>query len=171
MGMYDEVEGILEPYDRQFKVWNDVGAVYQQGDEVPDVGMANTYAVRLNAPGAPARYLTVQEGKITNLMAHQPVYGKSVFDKWGSYLGRGGEKVDEPGPSHVQEGLSLLEMATPKRPAPAVIYPDGTPPMITHKVHLRADLTIDLTLPVDLNDDEAERLSEIVKALPFAPRF
>jgi len=43
--------------------------------------------------------------------------------------------------------------------------------MITHKVHLRADLTIDLTLPVDLNDDEAERLSEIVKALPFAPRF
>lgn len=175
MGVYSEVEGVPEPYDRQFKLW-DEARTYRLGDEVPEVGMASTYAVRLNAPpGEHARFLTVQEGKITNLMAHQPVYGKSVFDKWGGYLGRGGDQLEEPGPSPVETAVSLVEqIVAPKMEElkeatenlAEVAAALGTPEH-EHTFRLRHDLEIKLQLPTDLTPAEADRIAAFVKTLPI----
>lgn len=171
MGMFDQVEGILDPYDSQFKLWHAEGSVYQHGDIVPDVGMANTYAVRLNAPGGvPARYLTVQEGKITNLMAHQAVYEKSVFDKWGSYLGRGGGPLEESGPGPVEEAIALVDAVSLRKtkPKPNVTKPEVAP-LLAHRFYLRSDLEIEIQLPADFDVAEAERVAAFVKTLPFGP--
>ena len=181
MGVCSEVEGILEPYDPQFKLW-DEARTYRPGEDVPDVGMASTYAVRINAPpGEPARYLTVQEGKLTNLMAHQPVHGRSVFDKWGGFLGVAGQdQLEEPGPNHIEQAMGILEEALPKAREPAplretrepttMLNPDAGPPMLAHKFHVRTDLEIEIPLPWDLTEAEAERVAAFVRTLPIPPR-
>jgi hypothetical protein len=174
---HDEVPGILPPYDRQVSVWNG-GHEYKQHDLVPDVGMAKTYSVLLNAPeGSHPRFLTVMDNRITNLMAHQPVYDASVFDRWGKYLGRGGGELELPGPSGV-EPVSMVELAT--RPRLAVVTTERalTPPEPPsegaasrhHSFWLREDLKIKLELPVDLTDEEAERVAVFVTTLPLAAR-
>jgi len=122
VGMYDEVEGILEPYSNQFKLWDCTMSVYKSGDAMPSVGMANTYAVRLDgAPDTRPCYLWVQEGHLTNLMALQPIGERAVFDKWGKCLGRGGEKLDPPGLNPVAEAVGIVQeileqQKVPRRP-------------------------------------------------------
>jgi len=109
MGLFDVVEEVLEPYDQQFKLWGCEGVFYKTGDSVPKVGMADTYAVLLNGSSSEkSRYLWVQEGKITNVMAHQPIVSRAVFDKWGRCLGRGGEELESPGLNPVTEAASLM---------------------------------------------------------------
>lgn len=179
MGVHSDVEGIPEPYDPQFKLW-DEARTYRLGDEVPEVGMASTYAVRINAPpGEPARFLTVQEGKITNLMAHQPVYGKSVFDKWGAYLGRGGEQLDDPAPNPVDEALGLVEQIMPAKKPPSPedeidaaldeILNRPSPVPLEHRFWVREGFEATLKLPADLTAEEVDRLVEFVQLLPTLP--
>lgn len=173
---HDEVPGILPPYDRQVSVWGGDGREYRQHELVPDVGMAKTYSVLLNAPpGTHPRFLTVMDNRITNLMAHQPVHDASVFDRWGKYLGRGGGQLELPGPSDV-EPVSMVELASRPRPTAETIEPPSTPERAEraenhlHRFWLREDLEIKLELPVDLTDEEAERVAVFVTTLPLAAR-
>lgn len=188
MGTYDEVEGILDPYGSQFKLWGCEMAIYKTGDAVPNVGMADTYAVWLDAPpDQKTCFLWVQEGKITNLMAHQPISGKSVFDKWGKYLGAGGEKLASPGPNAVAAVVGILEEVMGQSPAetrdrvdelleavdaekdPLNLPTDdfARPDTIHHRFQLRTDYIVKLKLPEDLTAREAKRLATFLKSLPF----
>jgi hypothetical protein len=130
MGTPDHVSGIPDPYDNQFKCWNEESREFSQGDEVVPVGIARTYAVRLNStPGHPARFLWVQDLKITAVMAHQPIVQKSVFNKWGDFLGEGGEVLQEPGDGPVGEAMKpLMEMLNVRvpdaSPLPEAMRPD-----------------------------------------------
>jgi len=185
MGAYDEVPDILPPYDTQFKIWEGEGRNYKQHDLVPEVGRAQTYSVVLHAPReAPVRFLTVQENRITNLMAHQPVPKASVFDKWGTYLGQGGGPLDAPGPHSGVEAVSMVELAM-QGISPAVleemIEPTRTflePPTAEvmevdyrlHRFWLREDLEVEVKLPLDLTDEEAERFAVFVTTLPLSAR-
>jgi hypothetical protein len=45
--------------------------------------------------------------------------------------------------------------------------PDEAGDTLAHSFHLRPDLTVELRLPPDLTPDEARRLAEFVRALPF----
>lgn len=91
----DRVVGVQDPYINQFELWNNTGAEYSTGKPVPAVGMAASYSVQLPAPGEHrAIFLQVQEGRITNVMAHQPLSGKSVFDPRGRFLGTGGNELE-----------------------------------------------------------------------------
>ena len=194
MGMFDTVEGIIDPWDPAFKVWSNELTHYKSGDEVPKVGMADTYAIRINAPaGVKPMYLWVQEGKITNVMAMQPIYQKSVFNKWGKYLGQGGEELDEPGEGPVKMAVDIVtaikestgtiteenvqhvvekvghSYPPPEEPSEVPTenpYHPG-PATLTHRFNLRPDLEIQFQLPTDLDDAEAERLSEFIRTLPF----
>ena len=143
MGSYDEVPDILEPYDPQFKIWECEGKTYAQHNLVPDVGRAGTYSVVLAAPReAPVRFMTVQDNRITNLMAHQPVPDASVFDKWGKYLGQGGGPLDPPGPSAVEEAVSMVELAKRNGPfadSPRMEKLRGVPMPGVHTEHLRPE--------------------------------
>ena len=194
MGVYSEVEGIPEPYDPQFKLW-DEARTYRQGDEVPDVGMADTYSVRLEGgTGKATRYLTVQGGCITNLLAHQPVHMKSVFDKWGRFLGVGGARLEDPGPSPLEQALNPIEEALRRArkpsswPEPRVLEtPRGQVPELqvqehlqrqmperafddelrVHRFWIRNEIEAELRLPADLTEAEAERLAAFVRMLPM----
>lgn len=111
MGTPDYVEGVQDPYDSQVKCWNEDSSTYKQDDEVPPVGIAETYAIFLNAPGHPPRFVWVHELKITAAMAHQPIEKSPVFSKWGEYLGTGGEELEDPGKGPVAEAAtSMIEM-------------------------------------------------------------
>lgn len=91
----DTVAGILDPYENQFELWNNNGNEYESGSPVPAVGMAASYSVQLvGPPDAKRMFLQVQDGRITNLMALQPLGGRSVFDPRGRYLGRGGQELE-----------------------------------------------------------------------------
>jgi len=91
----DTVAGILDPYGNQFELWNNNGSEYEAGALVPAVGMAASYSVQLvGPPDARRTFLQVQDGRITNLMALQPLGGRSVFDPRGRYLGRGGQELE-----------------------------------------------------------------------------
>ena len=172
MGSYDEVKGVLEPYDAQVKVWDDELRVYEQGDTVRAVGMAETYAVRLNGPPEePFRYLWVQDLRITATMAHQPLLKASVFDKWGKYLGRGGEELEDRSRNPIEE---VLEALTDKKPASgrgsvrhheAEVEEDEL--VVTHRFHLRPDFTVEVELPEDLSRREADRLALFFCAIPL----
>jgi len=178
VGVYSEVAGVPEPYDPQFKLW-DEGRTYRQGDEVPAVGVATTYAVRIGGPGGRlARYVTVQEGRITNVLAHQPVHGRSVFDKWGGYLGVGGQDLTEPSRPAVEiaaVGLvdQIVRRDVPPEPADAretagsVGDPVADPVMLSHRFWLRPHLEIEVALPADLEREEMARLQRFLETLPF----
>ena len=184
MSGHDEVPGILEPYSSQFQIWEREGKVYKQHELVPSVGMATTYAVWLDAPlGTSVRYLTVQENRITNLMAHQPVPEASVFDKWGKYLGRAGGPLEEPG-RPAEKAVSMIELAMREAPDTAIDEETqeptasllGPPPMPEevechlHRFWLREGLEVSVTLPLDLTDEEAERFAVFVTTLPLSAK-
>lgn len=190
MSSYDEVEGILDPYGSQFKLWDCEMKVLKSGDTVPNVGMADTYAVQLDTYDEAAKpcFLWVQQGKITNLMALQPIAEKAVFDKWGKCLGRGGEKLAAPGPNPVKQAVGILneviegtkEVVNQKADEIIEDLAQATEKLkeelgedyertetITHRFQLRHDYTVKLKLPEDLTDREAERIALFVQALPF----
>lgn len=129
MSGYDQVEGLLDPYGNQFELWGCEGTVYKAGDSVPSVGMANTYAVRLDGPlDEKARYLWVQEGALTNLMAHQPIADKSVFDQSGRCVGRGGEALEPPGLSPGASKGMVQQILDHEKPRPQDV--DSSAPSI-----------------------------------------
>lgn len=197
MDQFDVVEGIIEPYGNRFRLWGATGKVYQKGDEVPPVGMSESYAVRLESPeGTKPGYLWVSGGHISNLIALQPIYEKAVFDRWGRYLGRGGEELDSAGAGPVAEAVSILEEVTRGKPPPremaqpmtapltarklpAESEPDSEPepePEVTeeepagalqHRFYLRPDFIVKLKLPADLTESEADRLRTFIASLPF----
>lgn len=185
MGLPDTVPGILAPYLCEFRVWGCEGKTYKQHDLVPSVGMADTYAVLLQpSGGGAARFLTVQENRITNLMAHQPIDGRSVFDARGRYLGRGGEELDLAEYVTLDNAVSMVEMASRPRPPVPPVKAKMEEPAATfleppreqegasrvHRFWLREDLEIKLELPVDLTDEEAERVAAFVTTLPLTDR-
>lgn len=225
MGLYDSVEGILPPYQNQFKLWGCTDATYKHGSLVPVVGLAKTYAVLLKSDGAASpRYLWVQENNITQLMAHQPIHDHNVFDKWGNYLGRAGSDYkpkEVPPPAQAKSLLEQLSEQDAKRnsPEPLTLSPelekamdeamqaegpdDSTTEIVweddvmeadqgseasedpmgdgpgffaevyTHKLILRDNFEVSLTLPKDLTSDEATRLGAWAEALVISrgPRF
>lgn len=86
MGMYDIVDGVQDPYDDQFKLWDCDLTIFRLGSEVPPVRGAFTYSVILNTyEQAPPMYLLVRDGKIAELMAKKPLEGCPVFSKWGGH--------------------------------------------------------------------------------------
>lgn len=147
MGMFDTVKGILPPYSNQLKIWECLGKEYQQHDKVPQVGLAASYSVKLCAleEGLPPRFLTVLNGEITNTMAHQPIMDSAVFDKWGSYLGRG----EELGPFDQESAPNVRSSLTTK----------------THRFWLRDDFEVSLKLPSDISDNEVAKLTSFVSLL------
>lgn len=170
MSDYDIVEVIREPYDPRFQLWKREGLRLEQGDKVPIVGMAPTYAVRLHSQvPAPARYLWVQDGVITNPMAHQPIGDASVFDAWGRYLGRGGSPLDPPA-TGTWEQVLIREFSPSSSPSPveASPTPTATTEMLMHRFHLRQDLEIQVSLPADLDERDVGRLCVFLRSLPFA---
>jgi hypothetical protein len=97
MGTFDTVKGILDPYDDQFKCWDQHLNDYTVGDLVGCVGIAETYAILINSPeDVPPRFVWVKDRVLGATMAHQPIEGKPIFDKWGGYLGMGGDFVVKP---------------------------------------------------------------------------
>lgn len=177
MAVFDEVEGILPPYGTQFRVWDCKGDHLRQHDLVPEVGMATTYAIMLTAPhGSPARFLWVQDNRITNLMAHQPIQKSSVFDDRGRYLGQGGEPLDVDDLSKDAGSVSLLEMmretaevqeAKVKSAVPVEARANREVTCRTHKLWLRSEFEAEIRLPLDLSREEAKRLSTFIAALPL----
>lgn len=192
MSTFDVVPAILEPYDTQFSIWEGEGKEYKQHDLVPAVGMAPNYAVRLNAPPEePPRFLTVQENRITNLMAHQPIPGASVFDQWGKYLGRGGEPLAAPNQNVVNSAISMVEQVAKEAVSqiPAVQEAAGAVDRLKeatqelntlvededvechrHRFWLREDLEVKVVLPLDLTDEEARRLAIFMTTLPLSAK-
>lgn len=188
MGTSDTVPAILSPYSKEFRVWGCDGKAYKQHDLVPSVGMASTYAVLLDATETTAhrRFLTVQQNRITNLMAHQAIDGAAVFDVRGKYLGRGGGELDVTPQVSLEKAVSMVEAAT--RRAPPVsreILAETTEPTATflepppeeghvrcrlHRFWLREDLEIQIKLPLDLTDEEAERVAVFVTTLPLGAK-
>lgn len=185
MTRFDTVEAILAPYDPRLGLWARGGRKFTQGDKVPSVGMAVTYAVRLHAPThKPARYLWVQDGVITNPMAHQPISDASVFDAWGRYLGCGGSPLDPPGmpppalvvdtdkvpgAPWIDEGEGEGEGVRAVRPeeVPPPAKAEGVSPKLIHSFRLRPDLEIQLLLPRDLTEEDVGRLCAFLRVLPF----
>ena len=54
---------------------------------------------------------------------------------------------------------------------PSLIPASGSPRggrLLNHKFWLRAGISVDLRLPVDLQAEEAERLAQVVRSLPFS---
>lgn len=180
MTSFDTVEVILAPYDSRLGLWTREGRKFTQGDKVPSVGMAVTYAVRLHAPThKPARYLWVQDGVITNPMAHQPILDALVFDAWGRYLGRGGDHLDPPGtpppPTILVDESEGVRAVWPEKVPPPPARAEGAPPAraegvspkLIHSFRLRPDLEIQLLLPRDLTEEDVGRLCAFLRVLPF----
>lgn len=164
----DVIDGIIAPYLPDLAVWGRDGTTYRQGDQVPSLGMAETYAVLLDAPDeAPARYLWVQRGKITNLMAHQPIEGSSVFDVRGRYLGRGGETLEDVAKNPEDPFRGWISDIV-KRAHEGNADAEG--PARTHQFYLRPDFVVSVELPVDMTTAEARRLADFVLCLPFPRR-
>jgi len=215
----DTVEGVQDPYLNQFELWGAEGRQLTTGSEVPSVGMADTYAVQFLGPeDAKPMFLWVQENKITNIMALQPIGQRSVFDQRGTYLGRGGFELDpivtkQQSPVDIvtaikQQTLSKVEEAPVsdlveelrKVPMPEQslalsdlvketesdeiegeednevidqmlaelqeeMGPDPAP--LLHVFHLRPDFKLQIPLPLDLTEREAERLATFILSCPF----
>lgn len=185
MGRPDRVRGIISPYDDTFHCWGEGGNEYLQRESVPPVGVAETYAIRLNAPPKQKpKYLWVHDLKITAVMAHQPIEGKSVFSKWGEYLGTGGGTLQEPRTEPVKRAVKAtmdiidkharpkedpeLPAARQERRTEVVEHKTHPPiPVYRHEFVLREDWKVTLELPTDLTAREAARLSEWVRVLSF----
>ena len=167
MSTMDSIPNILPPYEQTFGLWGKQGKTFAEGDEVPAVGLAKTYAVRLaSVSEAPDRFLWVQENKITALMAHQPMTDVSVFDGKGQYLGRGGQLL-EAFPSRVQRTAERQPPTPPALVQNTPPKPPATIAMVEHTFPLREGLLIKIALPQDLSAREAERLSKFLELLPF----
>jgi hypothetical protein len=169
VGVERTVPGILSPYSGVLAVWSGIGEV-ERGINVGPVGMANTYAVLLDAPpGEPDRFLWVQEQLVTNLMAHQPILANSVFDARGKYLGKGGSDLDR---SSTREPLPLMSLLPPPRQKTRSEMPEKettqqTVGMTRSVLPVRPGIALELLLPEDLTAAEAERLANMVRLLPF----
>jgi hypothetical protein len=62
---------------------------------------------------------------------------------------------------------AIGEISTIEPEAQAIDQTPGDEATITHTYNLRADLKIELLLPMDLTPAEAERIATFVKTLPF----
>ena len=226
MRVPDTVEGVQDPYLNEFQLWGAMGRRFETGSQVPSVGMADTYAVQFVGPeNAGPMFLWVQDNRITNVMALQPIGQRSVFDQRGSYLGRGGfdldpivvkkqehvdivtaikqsqapepEKVEETKVSNLEEDKvsdlveALRNVPMPEGPMAITDLveeeaeqdddtevidemlaeleeeraPDPAP--LLHVFHLRPDFKLQIPLPMDLTEHEAERLATFLLSLPF----
>lgn len=85
------------------------------------------------------------------------------------------KRADKPVPQVPSEPASEGDKAsgamdsapvTPRLPAH-----DSAPRLVSYQVPLRPDLMIDLTLPVDLNEADAARISAFVRSLAFTTHF
>lgn len=170
----DVVETILAPYSPCFCLWSKDGTSYRQGDHAGPVGLAKTYAVRLHGPDdAAPRFLWVQDGVLTNPMAHQPIAQAAVFDAWGRYLGRGGESLSAPGRGPVNSLATAVPADAVEPPSeapptkPRAAAPKASPRKATfsHTFRLRAAFQVTLDLPNDLTEREANRLAAWVRSL------
>jgi len=96
MNTSDAVQGILEPYLNAFQLWGKTNKTFNTGDAVPAVGVATSYSVQLPSSDPESRsvFLQVKDGRITNVMALQPLPDSSVFDPFGRYLGTGGGELE-----------------------------------------------------------------------------
>lgn len=152
MGTERTVAGILSPYGDRITVWEGVGEV-GRGMSVGEVGMAQTYAILLDAPqGEPPRFLWVQEGTLTNLMSHQAIAKHNVFDARGVYLGRGGEDLKFP------------QSATPSPLTETLRRQDAT--FNVYRFPVRTGCLVEFRLPSDLTEDEAGRIASFIELLP-----
>lgn len=158
-------------------------------------------------------FLWVQENKITNIMALQPIGQRSVFDQRGAYLGQGGFELDpiqatQQAPVDI---VTAIKKATPPKPEESSVSDlidelrkvpmpkesvalsdlveetnegedtelidemltelqnemDPDPAPLVHKFHLRPDFELELPLPMDLTEREAERLATFILSCPF----
>jgi len=131
----DKVAGILDPYINRFELWNNTGAEYNTGDTVPAVGMAASYSIQLPAPvESRAIFLQVQDGRITNVMAHDPLGGRSVFDPRGRFLGTGGKELEpiqlvapKP-PVDIVTAVQQMNQRPPPQPTPEQVHEPTMPP-------------------------------------------
>jgi len=179
MGMYDTVLGIPDGYDSQFKCWDCLMLEYNAGDEIPPVGIAKSYSIELstiekkNPPG----FLIVTDGRLVNLLAHDPAHGAPVFDKWGKYLGHGGQMLERP-VHPIEQALTNRPMMSPwtvkeakdkLNDEEAPVHPEYREKreVLTHQLRLRHDFMVKVKLPPDLSENEAERLSLWMQSLPF----
>ena len=199
MGTPDVVTGILEPYINGFELWESTGRLYQSGDAVPAVGLATSYSIQLQAPPETRDViLQVQEGRISNVMALQPLEKRSVFDPRGRYLGTGGSKLEPLSVLPLKPPVDLVTAVRQMSSVPEVettvpvaseanteeLSPsvEEAPPeqtekevsqprmtMVEHKFHLRPGFVIQLSLPDNLTKHEADRLADFFRCLPFAP--
>lgn len=206
-----KVEGVQDPYINHFELWEVEKEELRTGDRVPSVGMAETYAVQYAATEkASPIFLWVQDNKITNVMAMQPIGQRSVFDQKGRYLGQGGYKLDpieieQPDPvdlvSAVKQNKAKVQMPLEKAseksqrsvtessdnfadPSGEALQTSDSeliddmlmeleqecPPdskSLVHRFHLRPDLELEISLPMDLTEREAERLATFILSCPF----
>jgi hypothetical protein len=193
----DRVAGVLDPYINRFELWNNSGAEYATGDAVPAVGMAASYSIQLPAPGNERQvFLQVQDGRITNVMALQPIGDKSVFDPRGRFLGTGGKELEPISLALPKKPVDIItavqQMNQPAPPTQQQVHEPTTPPPVkerpldelidelkemvddlpepdptVHRFHLRPDFEVKIKLPDDLTEREGERLAAFLKSLPY----
>lgn len=177
MGMYDTLAGVPENYDATVKCWNCTMVVFNIGDKVPPVGIAEAYSVQLGAePTLSPRFVIIEALKIVSVTAVDPAKGAPVFDKWGKYLGHGGKHVARPEqPKVTNESLTGVAWTVRKKAAPpkssSVPKQERKEPavhVVTHQLRLRNNFGVHLKLPTDLTEEEADRIASWVKALPIS---
>jgi hypothetical protein len=180
----DSILGVISPpYVGDVNVWSGEGRAYKQHDLVPSVGMSQTYSIWLDTTeDAPPRFVTVMDNRITSPMAHQPAYQASVYDRWGNYLGQGGDPLERPKKRRGAEGgvplTELVREAPVAEEPPTVLETEEEPPTVPedasapemrrHRFWLREDLEIVVELPLDFTDEEAERVAVFVTTLPMS---
>lgn len=175
MGTYDTVMDIPDGYDNQFKCWGSTMEEFNKGDEVGPCGLAETYSIQLqvNDPKKPPYFLVVTENRITDPLAPDPAKGAPVFDKWGKYIGHGGEMLERP-ENPVETALATAPWTvkeTPRGTQEPTPEPENAKEMekLTHQLRLRRNFVVKIKLPADLTEQEAARLASWMEALPLDP--
>ena len=135
---------------RQIEIWKSEKVVHL-GDQVPSVGLADSYSIRLGE----SRYVRVRENSLVALEESEPAGGSAIFDPSGKYLGRGDSGEFEPIPSKPRP---MVEFSQPKSSSDKVRE---------HTFWLRDGFRISLKIPTNFSKTEAERLSLFVQLLPF----
>lgn len=168
MGMFDTVKGIPSEYDDQFKCWEALMDEYEVGSKVDPILKQTTYSVQLRGsnPDLEPRFLVVEDSRITAVCSPEPLPDATVFDKWGRPLALLAGREPLLTLQHPIQQAIDEEFGVPEEPKVQTgIYTVKAPPLVTHKLRLRAGFVVELTLPQDLSSDEAARLSDWIKIL------